>query len=311
MAVVRQSTRRSNARTLSRPRGPLSRLLHARGFVPGYGVPHEDLTLRTRDGLMLEGSYLPGPAGTGRGPATLLVHGFGSHRRKPAYAYLAEELSDVGAVLALDLRGHGRSEGFSTLGLAETLDVAAGAAWLRRRGHPWVAVIGVSMGATAAVRSAGTGPAGAYDAVCTISAVSRWGLRDSAALQHLSKAVSVAAYRRAYRAILGVRIAVRAWPDATPASDKRHWPVQPIDVVAAIAPTPLLLIHGVDDHYFGPGQAQALFKAAADPVTLWLEPEGFGHAEDGFTPPFVRRLSAGVAEVFATGRWPEAEGGGD
>ena len=303
--VVRQSTRRSNAETLSRPRGPLRRLLHVRGFVPGFGVPHRDVTVRARDGIPLAASYLPGPSLHGTGPAVLLLHGFGSHRRKPAYALLAEELSTVAAVLAVDLRGHGKSGGESTLGLAETLDVAAGAAWLRRCGHDWVAVVGVSMGATATLRSAGAAPPGAYDAVCTISAVARWGLRDSPAMEHLTKAISTAAYRHAYRAILGVRIAVRAWPDGSAASQTRHWPVQPVDAVAGVAPTPLLLVHGIDDHYFGPDQATELYEAAGEPVTLWLEPPGFGHAEDGFTPAFVQRLAAAVAKVFDTGRWPD------
>lgn len=302
-----QSTRRSNADTLSRPRGRIRRLLHARGFVPGIGVPHDNISFVTRDGIHLNGSYLPGPHPPDvHTPAVLLVHGFGGHRRKPAYALLAEELSARAAVLTIDVRGHGRSGGESTLGLAEVLDVAAGAAWLRRKGHEWICVVGVSMGATAALRSAGTAPAGAYDAVCAISAVSRWGLRDSPAMQQLTKAITVATHRRAYRALLGVRIAVRAWPTGDPAADTSQWPVQPVDAVAGIAPTPLLIIHGTDDHYFGPDQALALRDAAGEPVTLWLEPEGFGHAEDGFTPQFAQRLAAAIAEVRATGRWPDA-----
>ena len=274
-------------------------------MVPGIGVAHQDVTFSTRDGVRLAGSYLPGPSDAGAGrPAVLLVHGFGGHRRKPAYALLAEELSRSAAVLTIDLRGHGQSGGESTLGLAETLDVAAAAAWLRRRGHDWVGVVGVSMGATAALRSAGTAPSGAYDAVCTISAVSRWGLRDSRAMEHLTRAVTLAAYRRAYRAVLGVRIAVRAWPDAGPPGDTSHWPLQPVEAVGGVAPTPLLLVHGLDDHYFGPEQALALHAAANAPVELWLEPEGFGHAEDGFTPPFARRLRLALVQVHATGRWP-------
>jgi pimeloyl-ACP methyl ester carboxylesterase len=304
--MLRQSTRRSNADVLSRPRSPLTRLLHVRGFGPGITVPHEDITLHTRDGIRLRGSYLPGPHGAS-GPAVLIAHGFGAHRRKPAYAYIAERLSSVAAVATLDLRGHGQSGGDSTLGLAETLDVAAGAAWLRRRGHPWVALVGVSMGATAVLRLAGTAPPRAYDAVCTISAVSRWGLRDSAAMEHLTKAVTVAAYRRAYRALLGVRIAVRAWPDTGPDSDTASWPVQPVDAVGGIAPTPLLLIHGRDDHYFGPEQALELRAAAGEPAAVWLEPAGFGHAEDGFTPAFADRLAGAVAHVHTSGRWPERQ----
>ncbi len=293
---------------LSSPRSPLTRLLHVRGFGPGIGVPHDEVTIRTRDGIALAGSYLPGRAHDAEdSPAVVLAHGFGGHRRKPAYAYLAERLSDSASVLAIDMRGHGQSGGDSTLGLAETLDVAAAAAELRRRGHRWVALLGVSMGATAVLRLSGTAPPAAYDAVCTISAVSRWGLRDSAAMEHVTKAVTIAAYRRAYRAILGVRIAVRAWPDASPGADTASWPIQPVDAVGGIAPTPLLIVHGLDDHYFGPGQAVALREASGEPAALWLEPAGFGHAEDGFSPEFTARLARAVATVHRTGRWPDPQ----
>jgi uncharacterized protein len=304
----RPSTRQTNADVLTRPRGSLRRWLHARGRVPGFGVAAEDVRLHTRDGVALAATYLPGPPRRS-GPAVVLVHGFGGHRTKPAYALLAERLNTVASVLAVDLRGHGASGGYSTLGLAETLDVTAAGAWLRRRGHEWVGLVGVSMGATAVLRAAGTAPAGAYDAVCTVSSVARWGLRDTPAMRHLTKAISVAAYRHAYRAVLGVRIAARAWPDTSPQADPRGWPVQPIDAVGHIAPTPLLLVHGVDDHYYGPDQAQALHAAANQPVQLWLEPAGFGHAEDGCTPRFCDRLAAAVAVVYRDGEWPSGQVG--
>ena len=301
--MITPSTRRSNEEVLSRPRGSLRRWLHARGVVPGFSLPTEDVRLRTRDGVELAATYLAGPRQRSA-PAVVLLHGFGGHRTKPAYALLAERLSTVAAVLAIDLRGHGASGGFSTLGLAETLDVTAAAAWLRRRGYEWVGLVGVSMGATAALRAAGVAPPGAYDAVCSVSAVARWGLRDTPAMRHLTKAVTIAAYRQFYRAVLGVRIAARGWPDTSPHADTRQWPVQPVDAVGRIAPTPLLLVHGIDDHYFGPEQAKTLYDHANEPVQLWLEPHGFGHAEDGFTRAFCDRLAAAVVAVHHTGLWP-------
>ena len=106
---------------------------------------------------------------------------------------------------------------------------------------------------------------------------------------------------------LGIRIAVRAWPDGSAPSETAAWPVQPVEAVAGISPTPLLLVHGVDDHYFGPDQAIALHDAASEPVTLWLEPDGFGHAEDGFSPSFVRRLATAIDHVHRMGWWPERQ----
>lgn len=68
---------------------------------------------------------------------------------------------------------------------------------------------------------------------------------------------------------------------------------------------PLLVVHGEDDHLFPLDGARALHAAAGEPRTLWVEPPGFGHAEDGVTPAFADRLAEAVAAVVQTGRWPE------
>jgi len=300
--VTASSTRRTNATAVTAHRGGLRRLLDLWGFVPGFAVTSESVRFATQDGVSLVADYLPGPAGERVAvPALVLAHGFAGHRRKPAYAYLAERLSEVTAVLAVDLRGHGGSAGASTFGLLEALDVTAAAAWLRRRGHRWVGVVGASMGATAALRAAAGGPPGALDAVCVISAPATWGLQPSPAMRQLTRVAMVAWYRHVYGAVTRVRIAPRAWPAQGPRE-----PVQPVDVVGSVAPTPLLIVHGDDDHYFGPEHAQRLLAAARPPVTLWPEPAGFGHAEDGFTPAFADRLLDAVAEVCRSGVWPPA-----
>ena len=287
---------------MTRHRGGLRRLLDLWGFVPGFAVASEPVRFATRDGVSLVADYLPGPASERDAvPALVLAHGFAGHRRKPTYAYLAERLSEVSAVLAVDLRGHGSSGGVSTFGLLEALDVAAAVAWLRRRGHRWVGVIGASMGATAALRAAAGGPPAALDAVCVISAPATWAPPPSAAMRQLTRVATVAWYRRAYGAVTRVRIAPRAWPAQGPGE-----PVAPVAVVASVAPTPLLIVHGDDDHYFGPEHAQRLLAAARPPVRLWPEAAGFGHAEDGFTPAFAGRLIDAVAEVYRSGVWPSA-----
>ncbi len=273
--------------------------------MPGFAVATEPVRFASRDGVALVADYLPGPAGEADErddvPALVLAHGFAGHRRKPAYAYLAERLSEVASVLAVDLRGHGNSAGVSTFGLLEALDVSAAVAWLRRRGHRWVGVVGASMGATAALRAAVGGAPGALDAVCVISAPATWEPQGSPAMRQLTRVATVAWYRRAYGAVTRVRIAPQAWPARGPRE-----PVQPVAVVASVAPTPLLIVHGDDDNYFGPEHAQELLAAARPPVTLWPEAAGFGHAEDGFTPAFAGRLIDAVAEVYRSGVWPSA-----
>jgi uncharacterized protein len=282
---------RTNLSAITGPRPPIRRVLDLWGFVPGFGVPHSEVTLAARDGIRLSATYLPGPDPAG--PAVVLVPGFAAHRTKPAYGYLAERLSAVAGVLAVDLRGHGGSAGSCSLGDQEILDVRAAGAWLRRQGHGWVGVIGASMGGSAALRAAGTGPPGAFDAVCAISAPAVWGLTDTPTMRRLTRLVTSGGARQLARTLLRVRIAA-GWSE----------PAQPVDVVAAVAPTPTLFVHGVDDHYYDAAQAELLYAAAGEPKSLWLEPAGFGHAEDGFRPPFASRLGAALVTVHATGRWP-------
>jgi uncharacterized protein len=274
-------------------RGLVRRLLDVWGFVPDLAAPHDNVSVTTRDGVRLAGSYLPGPLGTSR-PAVLLAHGFAGHRRKPAYAALAQTLAEDAAGLALDLRGHGESGGRSTLGDREVLDVRAGAGWLRRAGHDWVGLVGVSMGATAALRAAGMGPAGLVDAVCAISAPAEFIRDDTPAVQALARTMTSTTWRLLAEAACNVRIA-RGWGHPAPA----------VELVGGIAPTPVLVVHGEDDHFFGPDHAERLYAAAATPRTLWIEPPGFGHAEDGLTPAFVARLRAALAGVRDTTAWPE------
>jgi uncharacterized protein len=285
----------SNEQVLEGRRPPLRRMADCWGFTPGIGVPSRDVTIVARDGVRLRGSYLPGPGGTG--PAVLVAPGFAGHRTKPAYALLAERLAERVAVLSLDLRGHGASGGRCTFGVAEVFDVAAGAAWLRRRGHGWVGAVGASMGGSAVLRAAGLARRPPFDAVCAVSAPAEWGLDDTPAMQAMTRTVTVGWYRALVGAIAHVRISENPWRISSPYA--------PLDVVGAVSPAPLLLVHGEDDHFFPPAQAELLYEAAGDPRTLWLEPAGFGHAEDGLRRPFADRLAEALLEVEATGTWPE------
>lgn len=284
----------TNTDRLAQPRSPLRRMADCWGFTPGVGVPHVDVRFVTADGVALRASYLPGPGSSG--PAVIVAPGFAGHRTKPAYALLAERLARHVAVLTVDLRGHGGSRGRCTFGIDEVLDVVAAAAELRRRGHPWVGAIGASMGGTAVLRAAGLARTRPFDAVCAISAPAVWGLTGTPAMRAMTRTVTVGWYRALVGAITHVRIGPNPWAGAEPAA--------PVDVVGAIAPVPLLLVHGADDHFFPAEQARLLHAAAGEPRTLWIEGAGFGHAEDGLRTAFADRLGAATATVAAQGRWP-------
>ena len=264
-----------------------------RGWRGRVDRPSHGVELSTADGVRLHARHVHGPD---RGPAVVLLHGFAARHSKPAYARLADHLAARARVLTVDLRGHGCSGGASTLGDRETGDVAAAVDWWHRRGEERVVVLGVSMGATSALLAAARGVP--VDAVVAVSApaVFEDGPR-SAAMQQLQRVWHSRTRRRLMRTVGGVRVeAPSRW------REPRH----PVDAVTDIA-VPVLVVHGVDDHYFPPEDARALVDAAPD-ATLWLEPDGFGHAEDGLDHAMCRRLTQAVALWYDRGRFPMSEG---
>lgn len=279
----------------ARRRGTLRRLVETRGIVGGHVSAHVTARLTAADGTPLVGSYLP--AG-GSEAAVLLLHGFGAHRRKPAYAYLADGLASRLPVLALDLRGHGASGGASTFGDREVDDVAAGVAWLRAMGHRRVIVVGLSMGATAAMHAAARGID--LTGLVVISATARFRTEpETEATRRLKRVWDSPVQRRTLRLLLGVDLA-----------GPEQWgsPAHPVEMVTH-ARCPLLVVHGEDDAYFPMADAEELTQVAAGPSTLWREPAGFGHAEDGVSSAFVIALRAAVVACLERGQFPGRPGG--
>ena len=255
----------------------------------GHEAPHVEARLRATDGTRLSASYLPGPGG---GSAVLLAHGFAANRRKPAYAGLADGLAARLPVLALDLRGHGASAGWSTFGDREALDIEAGAAWLRAMGHDTIVAVGLSMGATAVLHAA----SGDLDlaGVVAISAPARFrDVPETDPTRRLKRLWDSPGRRRALRLVLGVRLA---------GPEQWRAPMHPVEMAARLR-APLLVVHGRDDAYFPVADAEAL-AGAAGTSALWVEPPGFGHAEDGLTPTFIASLSEAVLGVAREGRFP-------
>jgi pimeloyl-ACP methyl ester carboxylesterase len=230
-------------------------------------------TLRTADGVRLAASHLAHPGEV----AVVLAHGFSGHHRKPWQARIARGLARYAGVVAFDFRGHGASSGVSTLGELEVLDVDAAVEWARALGYRDVVTCGWSMGGSVVIRHAAL--AGGADAVVSVSATSRWRVRDTAPMRRLHWIVERRLGRAVGRTVLRTRLATH-WADE---------PESPVEVAGRIAPAPLLLVHGDRDSYFGLEHPRALYAAANDPKELWLVP-GFAHAESGATPELLDRL---------------------
>jgi pimeloyl-ACP methyl ester carboxylesterase len=250
----------------------------------------QPLAVRTDDGVDLVGALWPAalaqPLPEGARPLTFVVaHGFTGSVRRPAFARLAGWLARFGEVRALDFRGHGRSGGASAVGGdPETYDVDAAVRSARADGADAVVTVGLSMGGGAVLRQAALGRH-RPDAVVSISAVSRWYVRDTRPMRRVHWLLETTPGRTVVARILRLRLDE---PWLTP-------PLSPLQVVHRIPPTPLLLVHGDRDEYFPIEHFRTLAQAAGPTATVWVVP-GFGHAESGATAPLVERI----------GRWASA-----
>ena len=251
------------------------------------GPRAEPMTLRTADGVALAATHLPAEDDV-RDVAVVLAHGFGGSHTKPAQARVARRLTAHAGVVALDFRGHGRSSGLSTLGDREVLDVDTAVAAARDLGYAAVVTCGWSMGGSAVVRHAALH--GGAAAVISVSATSRWGVRDTAPMRRLHWLVERRAGRRVTRHLLRTRLIDR-WHDV---------PESPVEVAGRIAPVPLLVVHGDRDTYFSLEHPRALAAAAGASAELWLVP-GFAHAESAATPDLVDRIGQHLRVLVARG----------
>lgn len=236
-------------------------------------------TVTTEDHVRLAGSRV------GRqGPTVVFSHGLLGWHRKLRVVRFVEALARRFVVYAFDLRGHGASDGLCTYGDLEVLDVAAVVDLARAEcpNDPLVTV-GVSMGGVAVVRHAAL--RGGVDGVVAVSTPARWDGHGSRAVRQMRWLGSSQAGRRLAQA-LGVRLAL-------PSS----WPESPEELVRAVAPTPLVLVHGRDDHFFDEEEAWRLYRRAGEPKRLLLATR-FGHAEDGLTPGFAMKLGDRLEQMF-------------
>lgn len=262
-----------------------------------FGGTACDFVVATSDDVPIAGTRLaagcPAPVA-----AQVLVHGLFAHRRLPSLLELAESLTRFGPVYTIDLRGHGTSGGSCTLGEDEALDVAAVTALVRQESALPVVTIGLSMGAAAVVRAAGL--LDRPDAVVAISGPAEWRGQRGFGAWKTSLTWRIPGGPQAMQRLTGFRLA-----GTEPSGPS------PLAVVDAIAPAPVLVIHGTRDPFFPPSEAVDLHRRAGAPKDLWIVPDG-GHAESLFCVPgrpvvrqtvdtFADRLHARLAALMAAG----------
>ncbi|SRR5579884_1618049 len=248
------------------------------------GLTYEDVVIPA-PGADLRGWYVPGDGQA----AVVLVHGVPGNRGQ--MLPLVPALHAAGFdVLLYDQRAQGSSGGEAvTYGYREAADLAVAADYLRARsGARRVGALGVSLGGAVVLLGAGEGAR--VDAVVADSAFA-----------DLEALIDEGTPMRMFllgQALLGSAVGA-AWERLAPLvlwhaereSGLRAAAVRPLDVIAAISPRPLLLIHGEADRLFSYRNSVRLYERAGRPKALWLVPDGqHGTVRNQYPAEYDRRV---------------------
>jgi uncharacterized protein len=236
----------------------------------------EDVRFRTRDGLMLAGTYLSHRAGRRLG-VVVFSHEFLGDRWS-VLPYL-DHLRELGFDLfSFDYRNHGQSDPdpqYQPLQWVtdhEVNDLRAALAYVRSRPDAdpaGVGIFGVSRGGGTALcvaskdaRVWGVATDGAFPTSGTMLAyITRWAeiyVPSTTVWRNMPKQVYSFLAWSARKRSQG-RLSCR-YPEVETA-------------VARLAPRPLFMIHGAKDAYIGPAIAEELFRLAGAPKELWQVPK--------------------------------------
>ncbi len=249
---------------------PLTATLEEYGFTSDQ---YETVELSAADDMRLEGWFIAPPGNELTG-AVIIVHGVDGSRSDDVYMERAREVHEMGyAAFLLDLRHHGGSDGdSSTMGVLEALDVQAAVEYTRNQPSvdpERVVVFGTSLGGATAILAAAEdeGIAGVI-ALAPFSSV-----------YHVVGDNAVAAFGLPPRPLADMVI---WWGNRWAEADLNG--AAPVNVIAEIAPRPVLLVHSIADDVTPYTSAERLIGAAGDNTALWTV-EGGGHANFHETVP--------------------------
>jgi len=233
-----------------------------------YGLPFEPVQFPSRDGLRLDGWWIPAPQAP-KG-TVIICHGReGSCERELPHA---QTLHQAGFnVLMFDFRAHGRSEGqYVTFGMYEKDDLLGALDFLAERGIERVGVLGFSLGATTAIITAAI-----TDRIAAIVA--------EGAVARLKPTLARRLWRYGVPTPLGWLLA--AWALAFAAAMTRGR-IDQVDAVRWIPHirAPILLIHGSKDDLVSAAEVAELSVRCGSRAVVWQVAEA-GHHEASQAAP--------------------------
>jgi len=242
------------------------------------GILYEEVAFKTSDDLILRGWYFP--AAEQEAPAILYAPATANDLRSGLS--LVIPLHEAGYhVLLFSYRGSGSSDGNRlgfTYGALESRDVDAAVEFLHETKRiQQIGAIGHSVGAVSIILSAARNPS--IDVVVAASPFTTieeiWQTNRPVIIPKplLELSMRLSEIRKGFA----------------------REEICPEDVIAHIAPRPILLIHGSEDKRITQEQAMRLFSFAQEPKKMWLV-EGAGHGE--VRSPVLDYLIQDIIEFF-------------
>ena len=219
-----------------------------------------EIRFQSRTRVAIAATFFPGV----RHAVIVLSHGYGDNQAQ--MLPYAEFLHGAGySVLTYDMRNRGRSGGEAmTLGALESLDLVSAVDYLTTRADVdggRIGALGVSLGGSTTLLAAA-------DDRRIKAIVDDSGFSDAPAVIESSFEHFIGLPAFPFAPITMAIVGWRTGIDATR--------IRPVDVVARIAPRPLLIIHCMGDRVVPPVNSERNFMAAGEPKSIWRIPTG-GH----------------------------------
>jgi dipeptidyl aminopeptidase/acylaminoacyl peptidase len=242
-----------------------------------HGLPYEDVTVTTADGLKLAGWYIP----SRNGAVVMSQHGFKSDRQ--GHLTEAAFLHRHGyGVLVTTTRCHDQSEGeLITWGRDEMVDLEAWYQYLLTRDDvdpDRIGMMGESYGGAMSIKYAAQN----QEIRVVVSQSTFASLQESIEIG-IDKFVKLPPPLDRLLSLLTPMIVF--WAEQKAGIDVVE--VEPVNWIEGVSPRPVLILHGGKDDYAGPDCGGKLHDAAGEPKEIWFEPN-VGHANfDEIVPPEV------------------------
>lgn len=249
--------------------------IHCAVSPEDVGFAFEEVALNS-GGLRLAGWHIPAP--NGERPVVLITHGLGANKQN--FLPAARIVHGLGyPVLIIDFRAHGDSEGrIATFGYLETDDIKAAHDWIRETypGRP-VYALAYSMGGAAVIRMAAFSDG--FEKIVLDSTFARAENVGRQSVLWWSGPLSKPLWQM-----------VRFWGWALTGVDAQNH--EPEQLIAQLAPRPILLIHSKADRVIPHTEASRLWEATHRVADFWLldAAEGYDHCQTMAHLQYAHRL---------------------